>query len=122
LNLYASGLLALGPLHSSGLHAESPYCQDVYNFTSAFCRINLRIYQHPAFGKARAAIFLLAVRAAVLTASVILLIMDLDRPRRGLVKVTQQSMLEGPLCPGFPFNQVGNSFLLMEEQRDGEKF
>jgi hypothetical protein len=65
---------------------------------------------------------LLAVRAAVLTASVILLIMDLDRPRRGLVKVTQQSMLEGPLSPGFPFNQVGNSFLLMEEQRDGVKF
>ena len=27
------------------------------NFASAFCRIDLRIYQHPAFGKARAAIF-----------------------------------------------------------------
>jgi hypothetical protein len=93
------------------------------NFTSAFCRINLRIYQHPTFGKAMAAIFFAGGEgAAVLTASVILLIMDLDRPRRGLVKVAQQSILEGPLCPGFPFNQVGNSFLLMEEQRDGEKF
>jgi hypothetical protein len=33
------------------------------------------------------------VISVILIASVILLIMDLDRPRRGLIKVSQQSMV-----------------------------
>ena len=35
-----------------------------------------------------------AVISIILIASVILLIMDLDRPRRGLIKVSQQSMVD----------------------------
>jgi hypothetical protein len=34
------------------------------------------------------------VISVILIASVILLIMDLDRPRRGLIKVSQQSMVD----------------------------
>jgi hypothetical protein len=34
------------------------------------------------------------VTAAILIASTITLITDLDRPRRGLIKVSQQSMID----------------------------
>jgi hypothetical protein len=37
---------------------------------------------------------LVNVTAALLIASVILLIMDLDRPRRGLIRVSQQTMMD----------------------------
>ena len=62
------------------------------NFKSAFCRIDLRIYQYAAFGKARRRIFLPARTVGLLIASVILLITYLDRSRQCLIKVCQQSM------------------------------
>ncbi len=62
------------------------------NFISAFCRIDLRIYQYPAFGKARRRIFVPAGTVDLLIASVILLNTDLGRSRQCLIKVCQQSM------------------------------
>jgi hypothetical protein len=94
IGLFLQSLNEVIDLHSKRLHALENHVPEIILFLLYFVAMVATGLIGYGCGLGGVRNFFVTVVSSILIAVVILVIIDLDRPRRGLIQVSQQRMLE----------------------------